>query len=347
MARTVTSKTTSRRERLSASLIFTPKEVKRYIRYQRQTLRGTRDEIGKLPTFTQYAEFQTWREQQECSTSESALFPDPFRLSAELGAHMHGGAVTDAETSSDSDNESGLRIATSCKHALHPASAVAECAKCPCCVVGAHMEYMAKLTAVLDQTDACDRWRMQPGTVEAMVYQAWYAGKLELVKKVYLLEGFAAVESMWSSLHPKASLGEVMSAEKALSLYWTNIEDSQWPAGVPEKQGTIKSGVRFEKGTSFDSGRPQSYFRRGTARYEPGKYSFEEDMYASESNAEENFSAFKFGKQKERDPPAEQGYEKLDEDDEKEYEDETEDEGDGWEEDSIGAEGDYIVLGDD
>jgi hypothetical protein len=179
-----------------------------------------------------------------------------------------------------------------------------------------------------------------------MVYQAWYSGKLDLVKTVYRLEGIAAVESMWQELHPEASLLEVMSAEKALSLYWTRNEDAQWPAGGPEKKRETTNGVRFDEETNFEAGRPEWYFRRTSAHYEPGKYSFEEEEECiSEFDVDEDFSAFKFGKRDQTGSPTAEGYEMVDGEDEEDDDDDVE-EVDEWRE-AIEAEADYIVFGDD
>ncbi|KAF2019523.1 hypothetical protein BU24DRAFT_121490 [Aaosphaeria arxii CBS 175.79] len=279
-----------RRAELPASIIFTPKELKHYRRWQLQSQSYfDTDSIGHLPSALEYSRFKTWREQQE---RMDMMMPDPFRWGDELAAHMSPPTATTSHNNTaplspplsecEVDN-----IATVCGHALHPAIPTKEQAQCPTCIIKAHLQYFGLLTDKLASAGGpvCHKKSKDPRGIQQQTYEAWYCGKLDLVRTVYTIQTWAMQEESWQVADVDSDLKDRHSAHEALMTYWqtvdnaTSDENSSSRPSEPEiepEMTTLKrkdSGrertVDFTQDTHFGEGRPQAYFRKDSPRYEP------------------------------------------------------------------------------
>ncbi|KAF1999650.1 hypothetical protein P154DRAFT_391245, partial [Amniculicola lignicola CBS 123094] len=258
----------------AAALIFTPKELKFHLRYQRQQPSFTRHQLGVLPSACEFAAFLAWREKQVCSENDALAFGGvgiADELSAHLGVYMGKKA------------EKRASVARACGHALHPASSEADTLNCPVCVVRAHMAYMQRLTAVMEEAGDLDE--QNPHRKAACT--AWSAGKLSFVRVVYRMEQDVAQVMEWSAHHPAQDISGVKSIMEALQLY--RGDDSVEGACRSGKQRNSRKIVTFSKDTEFGVGRESYLFHRIHPRYEPGKWqlSDEEDEECEEPGIEE------------------------------------------------------------
>jgi hypothetical protein len=268
----------ARHTNLPATIIFSPKEMKQYQRWQRQILRLKNQQLGKLPTATQYDEYLRWREKRK---QESECLPEGCRLNAVLlGEHLN-------QQNPATPKQKHRATASTCKHALHPGSSTGCAEMCPCCIIGAHMRYMDLLTHLLERFDAePGSWAMRLGSDHERALEAWYYGKLHLVQTVQEFETLASQEAQWHDSHPGTCLEGIMSASKALHIYWANLDPTPCERTCPEQKA--RKRVRFGEDTSFEPGRPVCYFWKESPRYEPGRFS-------DADTSEEDESVFSFG----------------------------------------------------
>jgi hypothetical protein len=238
------------RHNLPASLIFTPRELKQYRRWQSlcTTLKPT--ECGLIPTAVEYEDFQQWLRKQD-----SGYFSDVFDDICEL--------IRPTTSSSDS------AVASICQHSIHPTQTGEEQSRCPVCMIEIHINYMKLLTRSLHGANGRPLpFTGTPSEQQENLYMAWSQGKLKTLEKVCELEELSTKEIEWSERHQSGQSDDVQSATKALELYWLETTDSQ----NTRQCSTNMKVVAFAEDTNFLPGRPIDYFLKRSPRYEPGKY---------------------------------------------------------------------------
>jgi hypothetical protein len=166
------------------------------------------------------------------------------------------------------------------------------------CTVDMHMKYMRLLKNHIKGSDC--KIQQEESTSDDRVVNAWRAGRLSLVQIVSFLEKRAAEEDAWTKRNPDASIADAKTAEQALQMYNTAIEqDTLATSSGPSLGGNLsfdssissfsssvssrssdsakpRRTVCFDADTSFTLGRPQHYYHRLSPRYEAGKYAIAE-----------------------------------------------------------------------
>ncbi|KAL1610422.1 hypothetical protein SLS60_002089 [Paraconiothyrium brasiliense] len=245
---------------LPASLILTPRAQKQYRRYQSQTSDLPPKRQGRLPNATEYADFQSWLAKRD----SGYLSDTPL---ADIAYY--------AERASEQREEKGK--ASVCEHTLHP-TYQERAERCPVCTVEVHMTYMKALTVALEATGGLMKQRWEATDQDCPVLQAWYAGKLALIKELGRLESLAQDEQDYDQEHQEKehqqkgnssqATSEVKTATQALDIYWDSMEANATMRRLPcsEKARTVV----FCPETKFEQGRDQLYFWRKSPRYEAG-----------------------------------------------------------------------------
>lgn len=254
------SPTTRARQHLSASLLFSPRELKQYRRWQSLCTTLHSAEQGCLPTAIQYDEFQQWLRRQD-----SGYFSDVFE---DIIDHIK----TDPSQSSPLLHE--VPRASLCRHAIHPITAGQSRSRCPVCTIDIHLNYMKALTRTLHQATG----RPLPGTgtpseQQEGLYCAWLRGKIDTLRQVTQLEDMAEQETEWLQQQNGVRDSDTKTASEALDLYW--FETSGLP--VVEQRSSVEKSVTFADDTNFSSGRHADFFLKRSPRYEPGKYTVPEE----------------------------------------------------------------------
>ncbi|KAF2444726.1 hypothetical protein P171DRAFT_281641 [Karstenula rhodostoma CBS 690.94] len=260
---------------LPASLILTPREQKQYRRYQSQTSTLAPKSQGRLPTAVEYADFQSWLAKRD----SGYLSDTPL---ADIAYY--------AERASQKSEENGK--ASVCGHALHPAHKE-KAERCPVCIVEVHNTYMKALTVALEAAGGLVKQRWEAADQDCPALQAWYAGKLALLKELGRLEDLTLHERAYSSRSSSQATGEMKTATEALKMYWDSMEANPNMMQSPRQKKACT--VVFCPETSFEGGRNQLYFWRKSPRYEAGgKYSSsneDEDDNEEEEHEEQSTSA--------------------------------------------------------
>ncbi|KAK3203314.1 hypothetical protein GRF29_112g836925 [Pseudopithomyces chartarum] len=339
---------------LPASLIFTPRELKQYRRFQAQTTLLKPKDQGFLPSAAEYADFQAWLAKRD----SGYLSDTPL---ADIASYV--------ERASGTKEEKGK--ATICGHALHP-SYKDKAERCPVCIVEMHNTFMKVLTVALEDAGGLVAQRWEAADREAPALQAWYTNKLAFIRDIHWLEHIAQDEQEYDKQHQAPRCSEDTAVEpktaiQAIRLYWDSIEaiNTATTASRPSQQKPLRSVV-FCSETSFEPGRDQHYFWRKSPRYEAGgKYAsssdcddqdVEQDTTEVQSSGETcpatavtKATAARVESEDEEDQCDD--YARDQEDDEDDWEDEdesseeeedSEDEGDDYDDDDTDA--DYIVF---
>lgn len=235
---------------LPASLIFSPRELKQYRRWQSLHSAMKPSEYGLLPTAFQYDDFQQWLKKQD-----SGYFSDVFD---DIYEHIQSPSSPSEPT-----------IATLCRHNIHPVAMSESQLRCPVCTIDIHLSYMKALTLSLHKVNGRPLpFTGTPSEQQENLYLAWSQGKMSTLREVCALETSSAKEAEWSDSRPQEEVEDVHSATKALGLYWFEV------AGCESKQtrSTTTKKVVFAEDTNFSPSRPTDYFLRRSPRYEPGKH---------------------------------------------------------------------------
>jgi hypothetical protein len=251
---------------LPASLILTTREQKQYRRYQSQTSTLAPKSQGRLPTALEYADFQAWLAKRDSGYLSDTPLADI--------AHY-------AERASGKSEDKGK--ASVCGHALHPAQ-TGKAERCPVCTVEVHITYMKALTVALEAAGGLVKQRWEAVDQDCPALQAWYAGKLAVIKELDWLEDLAQHERDYDTESKQGrpssqATGEVKTAAEALAKYWDSMEANPTMMQPPRRKRAC--AVVFCPKTSFERGRDQLYFWRKSPRYEAG------GKYASSSDNEE------------------------------------------------------------
>jgi len=298
--------------RLSASILFTPKELRQYLHFRRSTILHLSDsEMNRIPIASDYADFLTWKEKQRTRESLHDLF-NPCRSFGDLSAHI---SPVNETSSASNDGELSLplsfAVATKCGHILHPgtpyphasATKQLDIERCPVCTIDMHVTYMALLTKTLNASGGPIRPREAPDSQHEAVFQAWNVGKLNLVQAIYQYEEWARHEedfrrcmymnlSTWERKSAEESLQGVHGAKEALELYYeqelelsSNLETKLTQQKMEKKtknlQNCGKRRVSFRDGTCFEQSRCHAYFYRKSPRFD-GKY-LQQRIYEDEN----------------------------------------------------------------
>ncbi|KAF1921265.1 hypothetical protein BDU57DRAFT_44648 [Ampelomyces quisqualis] len=241
---------TRARYNLPAGLIFTAREQKQYRRWQilYTSLKST--EFGLIPTATEYENFQQWLKKQD-----SGYFSDVFD---DIYEHIKPSTASSEPT-----------IASLCRHPLHPIATGQSHLRCPVCQIHIHINYMRLLTRMLHSANGRPLPRTgTPSEQQENLYLAWCQGKLSTLRQVCELEELSLREEEWSRTHADTLREATQSATKALELYWFETAEC-----LSIKQRSTKNkNVTFAQDTNFLPGRPTDYFLKRSPRYEPGKY---------------------------------------------------------------------------
>jgi hypothetical protein len=282
---------------LSASILFTPKELRQYLRFRRSTILHLSDsEMNRIPIASEYADFLAWKEKQRTRESHHDLF-NPCRSFGDLSAHISSVNET-SSASNDGALSLSFAVAKRCGHILHPgtpyphASATKQLhvERCPVCTVDMHVTYMALLFKALNANGGPFRPRDAPDSQHEAVFQAWNAGKLNLVQTIYHYEKYAKHEedfrrcmytnlTAWESNSAEEYLQRTYSAKAALNIYHEQVLELKPDFEAEITQQNIekssrkcgKRRVNFREGTCFDPSRCHAYFYRKSPRFD-GKY---------------------------------------------------------------------------
>ncbi|KAF2747357.1 hypothetical protein M011DRAFT_458628 [Sporormia fimetaria CBS 119925] len=258
---------------ISAAILFTAREMKDYLRWQRQLPPSSRFVLlhrGRLPNAEQYHEYTNWREARAKEADE--FIPNAGLWINQCSSDYASSTRDGSSTSEEKGSDGGVRTARSCKHVLHPTTAYDSkrgVEMCPCCTVTAHLKYMDRLTSVLDNCQGSPYDEAKSGA-RGPVARAWRAGKLQFANVLQKLEEAAEVEAAWQAANPCVCLGDTMSASRALKMYCDSVKAS--PSETQFNRSCKNKRVSFGTETRFEPGRPESYFRRTSVRYEPGRY---------------------------------------------------------------------------
>ncbi|KAF1948067.1 hypothetical protein EJ02DRAFT_12222 [Clathrospora elynae] len=330
--------------KIPASIMFSPRHLKDYKRWQLLYTNRKSAEQAYIPTAIEYDEFQQWLKRQD-----SGYFSDIFE---DIAGHVSP-ACLDAAAST-----LGPPVALVCQHTMHPIAAGEPRSRCPVCTIDLHMNYMKTLTELLQNAGGrAFSCTLLSSDYQDTVYSAWCQGKVGTLKEVAKLESMADEEAAWAAQHPQTKYDDAQTATKALELYWSEIMGYQ-----ENRPRTLKKrAVVFSQETNFEPGRPNIYFHRRSPRYEPGKYTIaeleEEKVEDDVSEDSEDYSqvrVFHFGATE--DPESETPALQTD-DSVEELKELEEDDGDSdWEDiDEVGEdvyfeieeETSFIVFGDD
>ncbi|KAL5412121.1 hypothetical protein PMIN03_004418 [Paraphaeosphaeria minitans] len=328
---------------LPASLILTPREQKQYRRYQSQTSTLAPKSQGRLPTAVEYADFQSWLAKRDSGyLSDTPLADVTYYVERALNKGEDKGK------------------ASVCGHALHPTHKE-KIERCPVCTVQVHVTYMKVVTDALEAAGGLVKQRWEAADQDCPALQAWYNGKLALIKEIGRLEDLSQDERDYdeSSQAGRAAtqtVGELKTATEALDMYWASIEANPNMMQSPRQKKTCT--VVFCPETSFERGRDQLYFWRKSPRYEAGgKYSsLSEDKDEDEENEEQRqdqSSSASTSTQKtipfgpgldDEEECGEEASDLEDDDDSDEDEDEDEDEVEDDDDDDAEVEGGFVVF---
>jgi hypothetical protein len=251
-----TSKQVTRaRYKLPASLIFTPRELKQYRKWQNLCTSLKPSDCGHIPSAIEYDNFQQWLKKQD-----SGYFSDVFD---DIYDHIK-----------PATSPSKPAVASLCQHTLHPMETQPHL-RCPVCAIDIHVNYMKLLTRQLNSANG----RPLPSTgtpseQQENLYLAWSQGKLSALRQVCELEELSTKEAEWAKKHPEILCEGVQSASKALDLYWFETAECQSTKECSTKK---KKSITFADDTNFLPGRPADYFLKRSPRYEPGKYTIIDD----------------------------------------------------------------------
>ncbi|KAF3007459.1 hypothetical protein E8E13_004400 [Curvularia kusanoi] len=239
------------RSGVSATAIFTPRELKQYKRWQNLHTTLRPDEQGYLPSADDYEDFQQWSRKQD-----SGYFSDIFEDVAE---HIKPPSADEPPA------------AILCRHLLHPAIFGQLRKRCPVCTMDMHIGYMRALEKALKEAGGrAPRAAMQATTeYQESLYAAFVIGKLETLRCLSELEQMAEQEEKWHAEHSNWENTEVRTASQALDLYWSEV--FAVPHARPQLSKNTKA-ITFASDTEFEERRPQHYFHRKSSRYTPGKY---------------------------------------------------------------------------
>ncbi|USP73637.1 hypothetical protein yc1106_00911 [Curvularia clavata] len=248
---------------LSAKVIFSPREMKLYNRWQCLHTTLQPKERGFIPTAVEYEDFQQWLKRQD-----SGYFSDIFD---DITGHIVAASSVTKESKSDAP------VASVCQHTLHPVAAGHFQSRCPVCTIDMHVKYMHVMSQALEDAGghppSCT---LKSSDHQDKVYNAWSKGKVSAIKELLVLEVMAEQEAKWSAKHPEEKQENVQTASKALELYWSDV--SADISGCVDERPRPKKGstVTFAPDTDFEPGRPDVYFYHNSPRYEPGKYTVAE-----------------------------------------------------------------------
>lgn len=236
---------------MSASTIFTVKELRAYRRWRLQTLNALSNP-DPLPNAYEYADFLTWRENKN-----------------DITAHLNGFPI--------GEQKPGLAVARCCERELHPRVSIAdlEANRCPICVIEAHMLYeqlLANRLAVLSQVN-----RYTSNQDYENMRKAWTSAKLDLVYMVCRFEELMANDREWKSQDSVQVVDSMSSVSNALAMYWAMVDGTT--STVKEERRLKQKSVTFIEEASTPGGRAQMYFWRKSPRYEPGRYAFTMEPY--------------------------------------------------------------------
>jgi hypothetical protein len=246
--------------KISASIILPPRELKQYKRWQCLHTKTRPTEQGCIPTAREYEDFQQWLKRQD-----SGYFSDIFE---DISGHISPSCVDSTTSMFDSP------IASICQHPMHPIAAGQLRSRCPCCIVDMHVKYMNVLSQALTSAGGhAPSCTLTSSDHQDIVYSAWCRGKVSTLKELSRLESMAEEEAAWSIRYPEANYTDTQTATKALELYWTETTGCMEGRPPPKKQRTVV----FAEDTDFELGRPNPYFHRKSPRYEPGKYTVEDE----------------------------------------------------------------------
>ncbi|KAH8732189.1 hypothetical protein GQ44DRAFT_735129 [Phaeosphaeriaceae sp. PMI808] len=251
-----------------AGLILTARELKHYRRWQHSYTTLKEDDRGYLPTATEYDEFQSWLKKQD-----SGYFSDVFE---DIYDHINAPMTP-----------SKPYIASVCGHPMYPVAALQLPLRCPVCVIDLHLNYIKVLTRTLQ----CANGRPLPRTgtpseQQENTYLAWSQGKLSALQQVCEYEELSVKENAWLDEHPKFNNEDIRTATKALELYW--FETTNFLLVEQCDTGKKNKSVAFSEDTNFNPGRPTDYFLRNSPRYEPGKYTIEDEVYCDDDGISED-----------------------------------------------------------
>ncbi|KAL6705792.1 hypothetical protein ACN47E_006430 [Coniothyrium glycines] len=269
----------SRTQQIPASTIFAPRELKQYRRWQRLYSGLKPTQQGYVPTAFEYDQFQQWLKRQD-----SGYFSDVFD---DIVEHISN------TTSTSSNAGYMIPVAPICQHNIHPASASRGLSRCFVCLIDIHISYLRILQQVLHNAGGrAPSCTLTASEHQENAYNSWMLGKMGALHELAKLEVFADEEEAWSSQHPGVTLENVQTAKKALHLYWSETQGL-----FPSRPRSPKSKtVVFSQDTSDEPGRPSMYFWQKSPRYEPGRYTIQEEPEDDEDivseDSEDYFQAF-------------------------------------------------------
>jgi hypothetical protein len=242
-------------QKIPASIILAPRELKHYKRWQGIYTNTKPAEQGYIPTAIQYDDFQQWLKRQD-----SGYFSDIFD---DICNHIPQSSSETITSACDAP------VGSVCQHTMHPVAVPHLQSRCPVCTIDMHVNYMKVLSQALEHAGGhAPSCTLTSSDHQDIVYNAWAQGKLSTLKELSRLESLADEERAWSAQHPEAKLDHVRTASKALELYWS--ETTGYQEGP--KHSKKKRPVVFAQETNFEPGRPEAYFNRKSPRYESGKY---------------------------------------------------------------------------
>ena len=246
--------------KIPASIIMQPRELKQYKRWQCLHTNTKPTEQGCIPTAREYEDFQQWLKRQD-----SGYFSDIFE---DISGHISPPCLDEQTTSFESP------VASICQHSMHPIAAGQPQSRCPCCIVDMHVKYMNVLSQALESAGGrAPSCTLTSSDHQDTVYSAWCRGKIGTLYELSRLESMADEEATWSARHPEAKYEDIRTATQALELYWTEMTGRMDSQPRPKQQ----RAVAFAEDTDFELGRPNPYFHRKSPRYEPGKYTVEQE----------------------------------------------------------------------
>jgi hypothetical protein len=257
--------------KLPASLIFTPRELKQYRKWQKLCTTLKPIDCGYIPSAAEYDSFQQWLKK-----ADSGYFSDVFD---DISDHIKPATSPSTPT-----------VASLCQHTIYPVDSQPHL-RCPVCAIDIHVNYMKLLTRQLNNANG----RPLPSTgtpseQQENLYLAWSQGKLSTLRQVRELEKLSTKEAKWVEKHPDNLCEDVQSATKALEFYW--FETAQCPStkecNAEKCSAKKEKNVVFSDDTNFLPGRPADYFLKRSPRYEPGKYTIVDEQEDPEIVSEDS-----------------------------------------------------------
>ncbi|KAF2268061.1 hypothetical protein CC78DRAFT_590285 [Lojkania enalia] len=223
---------------LPASTLFGKKELKVYRRWQSLQPGIPECRYNTLPTAFEYEEYLEWRKK-----SRNGYFNNVFGVNLEPLDKENG-----EEENEKRWMDMGYRLATKCKHPLHPTHPGAfaedigheeviedvehESRRCPVCVIRAHLRFLAVLYDKWEDVGGPWRnWDVQldpTGTKYPLSLKSFHTAKVDMINTLLEFEEWVGTEEDWEAENHDVEVEDAkeFGARKAIEMF---LKENKYP----------------------------------------------------------------------------------------------------------------------